>query len=118
MRTIQIDARNASLHGYAQNMRQAVKQPQTQTASLNKVRQMTASGVRKPLYECLREALTGAFAGSSQIFAAYVPTNTNPMCKNYGHNIDKNSWKRGLPTCQDCGATVSDASQLRKAVSR
>ena len=120
MRTVQIDAKNSSLHTYAHPMRQAARQgsQQSSAAPVNKVREMASGGYRKPLYAYICEALADAFNASGQIFASDSRAISNRMCKNYGHNIDKNSWKRGLPCCMDCGATVSDASQLRKAISR
>lgn len=47
----------------------------------------------------------------------FVPAPKAPMCQNYGHIVE---WtpacgRDSLPTCRDCGAVVSSASQLRKA---
>lgn len=52
------------------------------------------------------------------LMSAVLPTNcdTNPMCRNYGHVIDKKRWVRGLPRCRDCGAIIKGTEDLRKAM--
>jgi hypothetical protein len=37
------------------------------------------------------------------------------MCKYYGHVIPGKNWEGYLPKCGDCGAEISNPSQLRKA---
>lgn len=44
------------------------------------------------------------------------PTNRNPMCRNYGHTVDRNKSLGINARCLDCKERINDPSQLRKAV--
>lgn len=43
---------------------------------------------------------------------------STPMCQNYGHCIQGQQWKSSGIYCRDCGAKVTAADQLRKAMPR
>lgn len=46
----------------------------------------------------------------------YVSAKKHAMCENYGHIADPSTWTDHLPKCMDCGAKISNRSQLRSSV--
>lgn len=64
-----------------------------------------------PLAERFRKFVSEVF---SDFARAGVKDTTSRMCINYGHEIDHSTWTTGLPTCLDCGCTITSAGQLRK----
>ena len=68
----------------------------------------------KLLLERLKMAVTTSLQG---IFAPSDQRLRDDRCKVYGHNLPfGTNWKGVHPKCLDCGAKITDASQLRGAM--
>lgn len=84
--------------------------------SCGRVRQMMLSESRCPWFVSLRSALAGGLSHIMQLWHSVLPAKARPtMCANYGHVVARGNWGRGLPKCQECGITIKDPSELRKA---
>jgi hypothetical protein len=76
---------------------------------------MMANGARRPFFEILRITLANSVSHTLQMLHVMSVDKTPKMCSNYGHIITRGYWGKGLPKCEECGATIKDPSELRKA---
>lgn len=55
--------------------------------------------------------------GISSMFSFAIPRNKEDRCQVYGHNLPFGStWSGPYPKCADCGAKITDSTQLRGAL--
>lgn len=89
---------------------------ETRRQSRRELRAISLAKETMPMHESLikigRDMLATVMSGAVLLFTPLK--NKNSMCKYYGHVINR-SWSGHAPSCNDCGATVTDSSMLRKA---
>lgn len=88
---------------------------ESKVTKLGRVRQMMSLRARRPIFEILRISLADSVSRTLQLFHLFNRSKHTPMCTNYGHVVARGNWGRGLPKCQECGVTINDAKELRKA---
>lgn len=85
-----------------EQMKVAAKQSETKEAKI------------KLLLDRLKMAVTTSLSG---LFAPSEKRLREDRCKVYGHNLPfGTTWKGAYPKCLDCGAKITEASQLRGAM--